>query len=207
MRAIIPCAGFGTRMNMRPDQSKEMLPDPANASKERIIDYSLKLCRFFHLDPLVIVRKEKQDLIKYMKELGIEMLTIEPCGEWYDTVMESQFHWHEDNLLILPDTRFIPYRRPVLEIKTGLELGSNAVFALHKTEEPGKWGIINDYRIFDKPKHLAGEQWAWGLVGFKSTYGEKIFNTLDNLDKDKVRLSNVGFTYLESFEDITRGNK
>lgn len=207
MRAIIPAAGFGTRMNMRLDQSKEMLPDPSNSGRDHIIDHSLKLCSLMYLDPLVIVRKEKQDLIKYLQSLEVEYLVIETRGEWPDTVIESQFHWHDDNILILPDTRFNPARKAIMDIQNGLELGNNAVFALHQVTDPEKWGIISDYRVFDKPKHLQGEQWAWGLIGFTAEYGEQIFNTLDNNDKDKIQLRNVGFTYLNSFKDITRGKK
>lgn len=195
-KAIIPCAGFGTRMGMWPDESKEMLKDDGNY----IIDYSLNLCKSFDLEPLIITRKEKKDLKKYIKKLGVESIDIEVEGEWYNSVLKSESHWSKDNILILPDTRFNSIN-VIKDIKKGLELGNNAVLALHKVDDPTKWGIVHDYAIWEKPFMLFPKM-AWGLIGFKQTYGYYLFDTMSS---SSVPLENVGFTYLKSFIDITRG--
>jgi dTDP-glucose pyrophosphorylase len=199
MRALIPAAGYGTRMNMRPDQAKEMLPDPTNEGSY-IIDYALNLCKSFDYEPLVITRKEKTTLRNYLDSQGVECLNISVDGEWMKTILKSKEYWHSDNILILPDTRFGRFDCfPAIE--HGLKLGNNAVFATHKVKDPENWGVITNYTICDKPKHLKGEQMAWGLIGFKSNYGLELFGKLPFTTK----LENVGFTKLDWFKDITRG--
>lgn len=203
MRAIIPCSGFGTRMNMKPNESKEMLEDKIFDCKH-IIDYSLKQCKFFNLNPLVITRKDKKDLIKYLKQNKIEYMIYEPKPEeeWYHSVLASKDHWEENNLLILPDTRFNSIFC-IEDIERGLKLGNNAVMALHEVADPSKWGIIlnRGYTLLEKPKNFKGDKfWAWGLIGFKHTYGQELFSSVKCLE-----LTNVGFVYLKSFQDITRG--
>lgn len=201
MKAIIPCAGFGTRMKVPANKSKEMLKDPYKKGKF-IIDYSLEICKIFKLDPLIITRKEKTDLKQYIFNRQSKFIDIIPEGEWYNSVLKSKDHWEEDNLLILPDTRFQSWK-VIDEIQQGLKLGNNAVFALHTVTDPHKWGIIEDYKVLEKPD-MIGKRQAWGLIGFKRSYGEELFFTM----KEKsVTLDNVGFCYLSFFKDITRGTK
>src|SRR6266850_3092271 len=116
MRAIIPCAGFGTRVGMKSNQSKELLPDSNN---KPLIQYSLDICRLYQIDPLVILREEKKDLQEYLKKEKVNYITIKPEGEWYDTVLKSQGHWDENNVLMLPDTKFDIDR--IKDIVSGLE--------------------------------------------------------------------------------------
>lgn len=204
MKAIIPCCGYGTRMGMKPNESKELLPDVVNGFKA-IIDFAIQQCRFFRLDPLVITRKAKKDLIKYCKENRIEYMIHEPKDgdEWNKTVLASQDHWDEENILILPDTRFGSVFC-IEDIERGLKLGNNAVMAVHEVRDPSKWGVIRGNTLFEKPKQFPedNKEWAWGLIGFKDTYGQELFSDVECLE-----LKNVGFVYLKSFEDITRGKK
>lgn len=203
MRCIIPAAGFGTRMGMKPDQSKEMLPDPNNKHKP-IIAWALELCKVFNMEPIVLTREDKKDLRQYLFNKGVEFIDVKPEGEWYDTVLESKQYWKDNNLLLLPDTRF-DRLTCIKEIQIGLELGNKAVIALHGVIDPSKWGIIKDYMLFEKPKHLKGKQWAWGLMGFTKFEGECIFTAMNY--NTPFYLENTGFTYLNKFEDITRGSK
>lgn len=200
IKCIIPCAGFGTRVNMKPNQSKEMLPDPGY-KRQPIIQFALDMCKTFNLEPLVITREDKKDLRQYLFNANINFIDIKVEGEWYDSVLKSSNYWNNHNILLLPDTRFTPLRC-LQDLKNGLELGNESVFALHKVNEPNKWGIIKDYQLLEKPKDLIGEQWAWGAIGFTKTMGEFLFK--DNFIKI---LDNTGFTYFTKFEDITRGKK
>ncbi len=134
---IIPCAGYGTRMNMPIGQSKELLLDKAG---NHLIEFYLNHCPHFNITPLVITRKEKTDLIAYCESNHIETLIIEPKGEWNDTVLASSLLWDEDNILVLPDTRFNSPRTAISDIKKGLELGNQAVIGLHKVDDVSKWG-------------------------------------------------------------------
>lgn len=206
MKCIIPAAGFGTRMSMAMDKSKEMLKDPGY-KHQPIIQYSLDLCEAFKLEPVVITREEKKDLRQYLFDKQVETLVITPEGEWNNTVLKSSPCWEENNILILPDTRFYSFK-VIEDIQRGLILGNNAVMALHEVTDPPKWGIIEDYRLYEKPDKdfqiLPGEKfWAWGLIGFKDTYGQELFSSV----KFFKELKNVGFTFLDKFEDITRNEK
>lgn len=206
MRCIIPAAGYGTRVGMKPNQSKEMLPDPGY-KRQPIIQYSLDLCKAFNMDPIVITREDKKDLRQYLYDNQIEEQLIDVKGEWDQTVLASQIHWYENNMLILPDTRFSSFKC-IEDIQRGLKLGNNAVMALHEVTDPSKWGIIDTtYSLWEKPKGIIcgfGKQWAWGLIGFKDMYGQELFS---NVQYSSLKLKNVGFTYLDKFEDITRNGK
>lgn len=206
MKCIIPAAGFGTRMSMAMDKSKEMLKDPGY-KHQPIIQYSLDLCEAFNLEPVVITREEKKDLRQYLFDNQVETLVITPEGEWNNTVLKSSPCWEENNILILPDTRFYSFK-VIEDIQRGLMLGNNAVMALHEVIDPSKWGMVEDYVLYEKsPTPLAylGKQWAWGLIGFKDSYGQELFSQLQY--RSGLKLRNVGFTYLDKFEDITRNGK
>lgn len=202
MRAIIPCAGFGTRMNMKPDESKEMI---RCSDGQPMITYALDLCDRYDLDPLIITRLEKKDLISFLKD-DYPILTIKPKGEWMDTVLASKNHWYTDNLLILPDTRFEP-TSVINEIRNDLKLGCNYSLALHRVDDPHKWCVVNNYTLFEKNPDFESKtgMFAFGLVGFKKEHGETLFSNL-SLSK-KCHLDDASFRYLDRFEDITRGPK
>lgn len=199
MLAIIPAAGFGTRMGMRPDQSKELLPLGAGGGP--LIQDILWQCEIYNLNPLVITRKEKKDLIEYCEKPNVHVHIIRPKGEWYDTVLASKRYWEEDNILILPDTRFSP-ATAIYDIEKSLELGSKAVFALHKVSDGSKWGTIKDYSLFEKYPNSTNA-WAWGVIGFKKDYGEELFNSMR--EKKPLKLKDSSFLILDDFQDVTRG--
>lgn len=197
MRCIIPAAGYGTRVNMKPDESKEMLPDPENPGQP-MIQYCLDICKTFQMDPIVVTREHKKDLIAYLDAEQVEFQTIKPSPEWNSTVLATQVHWYENNMLILPDTRFGSFKC-IEDIQRGLEVGNNAVMALHEVSDPSKWGIVHNYFVMEKPL-MTGNRMAWGLIGFKKSYGQELFSEIQYLE-----LQNVGFTYLNYFKDLTRG--
>lgn len=203
MRAIIPCAGYGTRMNMRPDQSKEMLTDPEN--RRPLIDYALLICQLFDLSPLIITRKEKMDLNRYVFNKA-EIQMIEPQGEWPDTVRASQDHWHDENILILPDTRFSPIN-VIEEMRTWLNdpnCPDDYAIANHMVNDADKWGVLvglstQNAVLYEKPTHLPSYQCAWGLLGWKRAAGARLFSG-ENL----IQLGHVASFRLTGFRDITR---
>lgn len=207
LKAIIPSAGFGRRLKMKSNQSKEMLPDNI-FGYNHIIDYSLEICRRYNLEPIVISRKEKKDLNNYLKKLKVKTVIIKPEGEWNDSVLKSAEFWGEENILILPDTRWNNWS-VIDDIKKGLELGNNAVFAVHKVNDPENWGVVNDYKLEEKSKNYKSPQMAWGLIAFKCNYGRFLFDDqwkiADFFGKNECfELSNCGFVYLNGFQDITR---
>lgn len=193
VRAIIPAAGLGSRMGMRPDESKEMLYDSMIGGP--IIDYALNLCEQYDLDVQVITRREKKDLIEYLTIKGIDAKIIEPQGEWTNTV--AQTNLAENNILILPDTRFNP-TSIIEEIKRDLELGAEVSIGLHKVEDSSKWCIVQDYTLFEKQPNLKSK-WAMGIMGFKY---DEAFIDLEAF-KDHI-LDRASFHYLTDFKDITR---
>lgn len=165
-----------------------------------IIEYSLNLCKTYNLEPFIITRPEKQDLINYLNTHQIKYMLYNPDGkEWNETVLACKDQWDENNLLILPDTRF---KSPevIKDMQRSLEMGNEAVIALHEVPDPSKWGIITpEYELLEKPAHLTGNQKAWGLISFKNTYGQELFSNVKY-----IKLKNTGFVFLEEFKDITR---
>ncbi len=201
---IIPAAGFGTRMNLQPDQSKEMLPDPGNDNKP-LIQWSLDLTKDY--SQIVMTRTGKQDLITY---LNTAITFVEPGSEWPVTVLESQEHWQDKNLLILPDTRFQP-TNIIQQMEEQLDT-HDLVFACHEVPDVRLWGKVLLDPFSKKPLQTQEkadiefklEGLAWGLIGFKKHVGEALFQSyankkIFNLSKIKTCVIN-----LSNFKDITR---
>lgn len=200
MKAILPCAGYGTRMRMKLNESKELLI----RNGIPLIEYHLNICKMFDLDPIIITRKEKTDLLDYCLKNGIQTKIIEPQGEWPSTVLSSSDLWDENNILLLPDSVFEPVET-ILDIKKGLLLGNNAVMALHDVEDISKWGSIKDYQFTEKRK-LQEPGKAWGIIGFKKDYGLTLFKRMET-PNFPTPLWDTGFVYLDSFKDVTRTGK
>ncbi len=201
---IIPCAGLGTRMSMTLNKSKELLIDPC--THEPIIKWSLDLCKKHHIEPLVITRKEKTDLIAYLSEQGVKCLIIEPDGsEWPSTVLASEHLWQENNILILPDTRFSP-ENALKQIEDSLLLQKPVTFALHSVDNVSKWGCVEEFYYCEKPnKNTHG--WAWGLIGFKKDFGPLLLNNMLEQQIFHDHIEETNFLFLDKFVDLTRTGK
>ncbi len=200
---IIPAAGLGTRMGMKPNESKEMLIDPC--THEPIIKWGLDLCRKHHIEPLVVTRKEKVDLIDYLAQQGVNTLIIEPSGEWPDTVLASQHLWKENNILLLPDTRFSP-ENSLKWVEESLILNKGSVFALHKVEDMSKWGGVSASGYTEKPANNT-PGYAWGLIGFQDKFGVRIFKDMSIPNKLNFHVASNNFLFLDKFVDLTRSGK
>ncbi len=199
-RMIIPCAGLGTRMNMPLDQSKELLLYMGR----HLIDLSLSIAKRLQVNPLVITRKEKKDLIQYCLDNDIEIQIIEVEGEWADTVLKSKPYWEENNLLMLPDTIFNNPYYVMQHLRLRTEIGIEANFAVHKVEDSSKWGVIKNDVLYEKPD-FTDPGLAWGAIGFKGSYGEELFS---HCQKGKsLKLNKYSTIDIENFRDLTRTGK
>ncbi len=199
--AIIPCAGLGSRMGMPLNQSKELLLDTRN--NKPLIEWHLNLCKSNKLDPLIITRPEKIDLIEYCIKNKINHIISQPGKEWMDTVELSRPYWYENNILLLPDTRFQP-KCIIKSIKQSLQFGCSTVFALHKVQDISKWGYVTDYGYCEKlPFNNSGH--AWGILGFKKN--TDIFKNMSHRGIFNPHKNKTNFLFLNEFYDITRTGK
>lgn len=200
-KCIIPCAGRGTRMGLKPHEAKELLPDPK--TDKPLIEYSLELCKTYNLDPFVITNSEKKSFNKYLIKNEIPHLIVETTTEWTDSVLQSKGYWNEHNILLLPDTRFSP-ESVLKDIEVSMLLGCKSVLALHKVPDSHNWGIVKDYGLFEKPKFLDATQeyYAWGVLGFHIDVGQNLFRSMEY-----THLNDTGFFFLKSFKDLTRDPK
>ena len=196
MKAIIPCAGYGTRVGMRPDESKEMLF--LNGEGAPCIDYALKKCKDLDLEPLIVTRREKTDLIDYCRNLGIHTVVLSPKREWADTVYASAYRWDEENVLILPDTRWSNEKA----LKTLINSPQPLAIGCHSVFDPENWGILSGEYIIEKPKHLTGPHLAWGIIKFSDHAGQEFFRDMKDSHMAKVRHCDI--VNLGSFKDLTR---
>jgi dTDP-glucose pyrophosphorylase len=212
-RTIIPCAGLGTRMNMPPNQSKELLPDPKDGRP--LIEWTLD----HSVNPLLIIRKEKMDLINYCNENGVQYIVVGETREWPETILAAKQFWGEKNLLLLPDTRFdweSPYLHkgdkrhslPWNVIHRLNQFNSQIVFGTHHVEDVSKWGEValdNPSYTQEKPKH-GGPGVAWGFIGFNKSVGTELF--ANYLYKTKYNLiNNYSIIELSYYKDLTRNGK
>lgn len=207
-RVIIPCAGYGTRMGMKPNESKEMLIHNGFP----IIDYALDLCKECDCEPVLIIRPEKTDLIRHLdlNHGRVRRHIYTPTGEFPQTMLDSKEHWGLNNILLLPDTRFTPAQKTIYEMSHDF-YKSDLIFALHHVTDPSNWGVIRRNpktreidSICEKPSDITGSHEAWGLIGFNKYVGVDLFTKM--LTKDVFHpIKNTAWIRLSSFEDITRG--
>lgn len=195
---IIPAAGFGTRMNMVSNQSKEMLLDPNTG--DPLIKWSLDISSNYN--QMVILREEKQDLYQYLKQNypNVSIGIVSETKSWQDTIMKLSFFWKRNNLILLPDIRF----NPVSSINKCFNLLQiyDTVAAVHTVIDPENFGIIFGNNIIEKPKYFVGRN-AWGLLGFNKKVGEKLLTETIEYNKI-VQLPNFKSFKLKKFIDLTR---
>lgn len=205
-RAIIPCAGKGTRMGS-PVGGKELLPDPITG--EPLINYSLKVAAHYMLQPVCIVSPDKTELMFHIKRVNPESIIVvqtPPEGsEWPTSILASQKHWHNDvNFLILPDTRFN------YELLEPWNDGLTHFYA-STTQEPDKFGIVrivSGQRVTtaEKPTGLTGTQLNWGVIKFNKTVGKQLFKCYSERNK-WITIDQAKIVPLFKFVDITRTGK
>jgi dTDP-glucose pyrophosphorylase len=200
IKAIIPCAGFGTRMGMDPNKSKELLIDPT--TNRPMIEYHLDICKTYNLVPHIILRQEKVDLIEYCDNNNIMCSSVSHNREWPYTVFLSHGKWAYKNILLLPDSKFEP-TNIVDNIVNDLRLGAEVSLGVHEVQDPEKWCIVRDYELIEKSKQVVGKQWAFGVIGFTYGAGLKLFAELDQEKRARL-LNRTSIQYLDSFKDITR---
>jgi hypothetical protein len=137
-RVIVPCAGFGKRMGLNPQQSKEMLVDPLTG--KRMIDQTLEKAR--GRLAVVVVRREKQDLIEHLQKHWpwVDILIVAPTPEWPASILETQKLWSARNVVILPDTRFEP--NSVVDTLFARLTQVDAAFATFHVENAATWGVV-----------------------------------------------------------------
>lgn len=195
--------------------AKELLPD---AYGQPLIQWALELAANRDWKAHVITRDSKQPLLEYLEKrkqagLKLSIQLIEDSTEWPDTLLQSQPYWDDQNLVILPDTRFEP--TTVLdELQETLARGADAAFALFDTPEFATWGVIDpkQRRLCEKPQEdaqalLAKGCKAWGAFGFQKNAGTELLSqmlasTFDHTWKTLPPRSQ--FVNLLTFEDLTR---
>jgi dTDP-glucose pyrophosphorylase len=210
IKFIMPCAGFGTRVQHRTKGkiSKELLPDPN--SGRPLIEKHLDLAKEMGAPVYVVTRAQKKDLIQYLEnkkaqqEIFIQL--IEASKEWPDTVLKAKEFFAEKNILILPDTVFSP-SGIVSEMAKALE-EFEVVYATHQVTDPQNWGILSGPELWEKPTDADFGTTAWGLIAFRGSVGESVFEahlqTTVNREKRRLLFSFSLFS-LDLFQDLTRG--
>lgn len=199
-RAIIPCCGYGTRMGMQPNKSKELLPNPTTG--EPLIQWHIDLCKKYDIEPLFIIRPEKTDLIEYVKDYECILYSPKEGEEWMWTIYNNREHFGDKNILLLPDTIFAPEDK-IVELKEHLEW-LELVCLTHEVEDNTKWGIIDSYHIYEKTKDVHTVSISWGVIGFDKSVVD-IFQQMGSGNKianiSKLVKHNIP---LDVFEDLTR---
>jgi dTDP-glucose pyrophosphorylase len=202
MKALIPCAGFGTRMRMAPHQAKELLPDETGAPT---IEWSLNICKENNIDPIIITRPEKEEFNKYLDKNNITYV-FDDGNSVGESLLKTQPYWDATNIVILPDTRFDYHKNFFLDTDKCMKAGNDYMFGLFEVSDHHNWGIICNNVFFEKPKHKFTEYdyaYAWGTIAFKKSKGEALLNSY-NLVSKPFELKNAGYLFIDNFKDISR---
>ena len=198
---LLPAAGFGTRVGS--SNVKEIF---FGANGGPLIEASLHQARLCDWAVHVITRKEKTDLLNYLKEyqnkyfnpdqvdgFNISIQIIEPSREWPDTLLKSKDYWRHVNLLCLPDTIYEPqdvWNSMIADVQQALAQGKKNMISagLFTTEDYSKWGVMKVGKstslfLCEKPQPSTLLEMmevdsvkAWGLIAFSKAIGEKLFS-------------------------------
>jgi dTDP-glucose pyrophosphorylase len=199
-KALIPCAGFGTRMRMLPHEAKELLPDETG---KPTIEWCLNICKQYNIEPIIVTRPEKEEFNKYLDNNGIKYVFDEGKSVGV-SLLQTKEHWGEYNIILLPDTRFEYPENFFLDIFDSMKAGNDSMFALFNVEDYHNWGIISDNIFYEKPKcTFTKPAYAWGVIGFRKEYGETLLNNY-NLTSEPLKLNKPGYTFINNFRDISR---
>lgn len=201
---IIPAAGFGTRMGMPSDKSKELLLDDDG---QPLIQWHIDRAENAGARVIVLTRPEKTDLITYLRERRIEPVILsEPYpADWPHTVLASQPYWGVWNVLALPDTRYAPTNTVSRMFAKMEDDRFYLAAARHWVENPELWGIVEGRMFIEKPQTMPpGVYNAWGLLGWHYTEGEALFRSMCTRNNAYRVEFPVGTLKLSHFEDLTR---
>lgn len=205
MICVIPAAGLGTRVGMKRHESKEMLY--VKAEKQRVIDYSLKLCKKHGIRPIVVSREEKKDLNDYCTKKGVDVCLIDDSKEWADSVYQSNPYWGESNILIFPDTRWENSDATIKKIKFDMSrVGVRISLGVLEVEDMSKWCGLYYYNstLIEKHIHMKSTPGlAFGVIGFSKYAGLKTFEEIRVSGRVSIP-PETQFFELEGFKDITR---
>lgn len=210
---LLPCAGFGRRVGS--PLIKEMLPIGLNSRP--LIDFSLNVAIQYQFDVHLITRSEKRTLVEYAKQflsgssVRFTFQDIDPSKEWPDTLLKSVKYWHEENLVVLPDTQWTPLES-VQEVADQLKV-VDATYGTFEAADFKTWGFVSaglsSLKICEKPQTpLSSDFKAWGLMAFRGNAGESILRAhLESTITHEIQtlpLSSLAIN-LKSFRDLTRG--
>ncbi len=206
VKAIIPCCGFGTRMNMAPNQSKELLINPK--TNKPLIQFWLDICSDNNLSPFLLIRPEKTDLISFCLANQIEHQVMMPGKEWADTIYLSNSMWADKNIVFLPDTEITP-KSAVSEMVTNLH-HSPLVMGVFPVNESNKWCVLATTKtgesfLAEKQKLKNVSFVGVGVWAFEKECGIRMFKDLSESNYHmNVKTLTVN---LDSFVDLTRTGK
>lgn len=205
VRLILPCAGFGTRMNMPVNLSKELLPNPETNSP--LIDWHVENAKENGLDVLVVTRDEKKDLIQYCVKNNINLLVVKPEGEWTKTIAKAyQNGFNDYNVVALPDTVYYP-KEALGEIAQLVKNTGNFTFGTFPVDDASKWCVTEGDAVFEKSHVLQGNYFsAIGLFGFAREAGLDLFTSLAETGTFKLP-TKANHVSLDIFRDLTRTGK
>jgi dTDP-glucose pyrophosphorylase len=202
MKALIPCAGFGTRMRMMPHQAKELLPDEDG---NPTIEWSLNICKKYNIEPIIITRPEKEEFNQYLDQNNIKYV-FDDGNSVGESLLKTQPYWDSTNIVILPDTRFDYPENFFLDVDKCMKAGNDYVFGLFEVSDHQNWGIICNNVFFEKPKNKFEKHdyaYAWGTIAFKKNTGEALLQKY-NLISKPFDLTNAGYLFIDNFRDISR---
>lgn len=212
---IIPAAGYGTRIGSPP--AKEMLTRPG--ASEAFIDLPIRLSIQRGWRVVVVTRSDKSLLIEHIHHRypQVELCLIGPTPDWQRSVLLSRGVWGERNLLWLPDVEFSPIA--ALDNVAAMLEDHDVAVAHHAVDTPRVWGHVwqelgnstqgEHFYVIEKPSgELMAGMFAWGLIGFKRDFGEKLLKAqwLSQKEQRPQRVEGrLGSCRLTHFEDLTRG--
>jgi len=213
---LLPAAGFGTRVGSPP--AKELLPDLQNRP---LIDFALEQALAREWPVHVITRAEKHSLLEHLatwqaRGLVISIQLVGPTKEWPETLLLSKPFWRENNLVVLPDTRYEPLNIWDEMLTAQQKTSAEAVYAVCESTDfsrASSWGVIaaDPFRLCEKPQQALAESansyLFWGLMMFEKSAGESLLqahlaSTFDHQWKPVA--ARVQLVRLQSFVDLTR---
>lgn len=210
---VIPAAGYGQRVGSPP--AKELMNHP-HYKNLTFMDAAIQKIHEWGGEPFVITRKNKNALVEWLIQNNVSYFLIDESPEWVSTLIQSSFFWREKNLLLLPDSEFLPLNIGKLLIDD-LDRYPMSV-ATHLVTDGQYWGTLKCEENLESPFWTFYEKYkntsepvslAWGLIAFRGTLESLKF--WYQYEKSQISQTGVSVSFslilreLEQYKDLQRG--
>jgi dTDP-glucose pyrophosphorylase len=188
--------------------AKELMP---TAEHEWIIDWPIYALMRADVDQIIVVTSVEK-IAQHAAHFGKDLYNTKPIvyavryeGEMWNAILAALPHCGDINFLTMADTIIPPTTFQNVPEDAPLSLGT------FRTQEPRRFSVVYDGKIFTKPSQADGEYAAWGTFAFHKDVahfwlkgGFTHYDTALNAAIERCGLATYQMAYYHDIADFGR---